>query len=230
MPTKCLIHNCTKPSVSRGLCDTHRKRVERHGTVESTRPNDWGAKEKHRHYGSWGSMRRYSKAEMPEAWVQDFWAFVRDTPPRPDGRAVAQRPDPSKPWGPENFYWREPQTPLSHRDDRAAYMREYSRKAREANPDYHKSAFLRRKYGITIQQYHEMLIAQGGVCAICGKAESNEIRGKVLSLAVDHDHKTGAVRELLCSSCNTALGLLNDDPALLSAAKAYLAKHLATPV
>lgn len=70
-----------------------------------------------------------------------------------------------------------------------------------------------------------MLAAQNGCCDICGKAESNEIKGKVVSLAVDHDHKTGAIRALLCGNCNRALGLFNDDPALLDAAKAYLARH-----
>jgi len=101
-------------------------------------------------------------------------------------------------------------------------MREYGRKMRAANPDYHKSMKLRRAYGVTIEQYNEMLAAQNGCCAICDKPESNEIRGKVVSLAVDHCHKTGAVRALLCSACNTALGLFNDDPELLAKAQQYV--------
>jgi hypothetical protein len=109
--------------------------------------------------------------------------------------------------------------------DKAAYMREWSRIARAANPEYHKSAFLKRRYGIDHHRYNEMLAAQNGCCGICGKTESNEIGGKVISLAVDHDHQTGAIRALLCSACNTALGLFNDDPDLLDAAKQYLAKH-----
>ena len=108
------------------------------------------------------------------------------------------------------------------RDNWAAYMREYSRKARAANPDYHKSMFLKRTYGITIERYNEMLAAQDGVCAICAKPESNEIRGKVVSLAVDHCHKTGAIRALLCSNCNRGLGLFNDDPELLAKAQRYV--------
>lgn len=76
MPTKCSIHNCTKPSVSKGLCDTHRKRVARHGNPEQTRPSDWGAKEKHPKYKSWCALRRYHRDAMPENWASDFWNFV----------------------------------------------------------------------------------------------------------------------------------------------------------
>jgi hypothetical protein len=155
---------------------------------------------------------------------------VEDTPARPAGRANIQRADPKAPWGPDNFYWKEPIISADKRADRAVYMRRWSAKAREANPDYHKSVFLRRKYGIDTGRYYVMLAAQGGCCAICKKSESNEIKGKIVALAVDHDHATGAVRALLCSACNTALGLFNDEPALLDAAKTYLEKHMATPL
>lgn len=229
MPTKCRVHNCKKPSVSKGLCDTHRKRVARHGTPEQTRPADWGAKEKHPKYKAWCGLRRYHRDAIPESWASDFWNFVKDTPDKPCGRVSVQRADPTQPWSAENFYWKEPIAPADVRADRAAYMREWSRKAREANPDYHKNIFLKRHYGIGIERYNQMLAEQRGCCAICAKPEANEIKGKIIALAVDHDHNTGAVRALLCSACNTALGLFNDDLALLDAAKAYLQKHLATP-
>lgn len=212
------------------MCDTHRKRVARHGTPEQSRPADWGAKEKHPKYKSWCTLRRYHLNNMPQSWVSDFWAFVADTPEKPEGRASIRRMDAKKPWDKSNFYWREPVLSDVKRAEKAAYMRAYSKKMREGNPDYHKSAFLKRKYAISILDYNEMLTAQDGRCAICRKTESNIINGKTLSLAVDHDHKTGAVRALLCSNCNTALGLFGDDPGLLDAAKAYLTKHLATPM
>jgi hypothetical protein len=142
---------------------------------------------------------------------------------------MIQRIDSDEPWGVDNFYWREPIVSETTRAEHAAYMAAYGRKMRAANPDYHKSLHLKKRYGITIDRYNEMLTEQRGCCALCRKAESNEIKGKVVSLAVDHDHKTGAVRALLCSACNTALGLFNDDTALLDAAKAYLQSHLATP-
>jgi hypothetical protein len=82
--------------------------------------------------------------------------------------------------------------------------------------------------GVDASRYQEMLREQNGVCAICGTAEKHKagLSGKAKDLAVDHDHNTGAVRALLCSACNTALGLFRDDPALLDAAKTYLHKHL----
>ncbi len=225
MPTKCSVHNCSKPSVSKGFCDTHRKRIARHGSLEHTRPADWGAKEKHPKYKAWCGLRRHHLAALPASWAEDFWAFVADTPDKPEGRCAVARPDPSEPWSRDNFYWREPQLSLSKRADWAAYMRAYSKRARAANPDYHKSIFLRRKYGISVADYDRMLESQGGACAICAKPEKMAIRGTVVALAVDHDHDTGAVRALLCSACNTAIGLFNDDPKLLGAAKDYLAKH-----
>ena len=228
MPTKCHVHNCQKPAVSKGLCDTHRKRVARHGTIEQTRPADWGAKEKHPKYKAWCSLRRYHRGAIPATWAVDFWAFVADTPEKPTARVTIQRADSGRPWGADNFYWKEPMVDSGKRADRAAYMREYSAKMRAANPAYHKNSFLRRTYGITIDRYNEMLREQGGGCAICGKAESTEIRGKVVSLAVDHDHATGAVRALLCSACNTAIGLFNDDITLLAKAQAYVIQYSRT--
>ena len=75
---------------------------------------------------------------------------------------------------------------------------------------------LKKKYGLTEDDYERMLLAQHGRCAICG--------GEILSkrrLAVDHCHKSGRVRGLLCGPCNGFLGRINDDPASLLA---YLGK------
>jgi hypothetical protein len=82
-----------------------------------------------------------------------------------------------------------------------------------------------RRFGITPERYAEMLAAQGGVCAICGRPETSKFQGRLRALAVDHDHGTGAVRELLCCGCNQGLGGFRDDPALLEAAAAYLRRH-----
>jgi hypothetical protein len=82
---------------------------------------------------------------------------------------------------------------------------------------------LRTKFGLTIEQYEEMLAAQGGVCAICKRPErSISKHGSVKVLAVDHDHKTGAVRKLLCNECNKGLGSFQDDLPRMLAAVEYL--------
>lgn len=79
----------------------------------------------------------------------------------------------------------------------------------------------RRKYGITGAVRDRMLSEQGGVCKICKRAPDPRHGGS--RLHVDHCHTTGRVRGLLCSPCNTALGLLREDPLLFAAAAAYLA-------
>lgn len=80
------------------------------------------------------------------------------------------------------------------------------------------------RFGLTPDQYAEMLDIQGGVCAICENPErvTDPRNGRLKALAVDHDHKTGAVRGLLCQNCNKGIGNLGDDPDVLIAAAAYL--------
>ena len=80
---------------------------------------------------------------------------------------------------------------------------------------------IRRDYGITIDEYDRMLAMQGHKCAVCRQPEIVKKYGKVQALAVDHDHKTGKVRALLCQACNVALGALRDDPVLIRALAAY---------
>ena len=81
--------------------------------------------------------------------------------------------------------------------------------------------------GVDASRYQDMLNTQGGVCAICHQPETHRdgLSGKPKDLAVDHDHATGAVRALLCSSCNTALGLFNDSIELLAKAREYVLYH-----
>lgn len=88
------------------------------------------------------------------------------------------------------------------------------RKQRQASKRNYK---LKRKYGINQAQYDEMFERQSGVCAICGKPQ---ISGK--KLAIDHNHKTGQVRGLLCRKCNLSIGHLNDDAGLFYKAAQYL--------
>lgn len=63
-----------------------------------------------------------------------------------------------------------------------------------------------KTYGLELGQYNQIYVHQGQVCAICQRA-----RGIAKNLAVDHDHKNGLVRGLLCSRCNQLLGHLRDD-------------------
>ena len=95
---------------------------------------------------------------------------------------------------------------------------QYKASGRKAASD--RRSYLKRKYGVTPEWYDEVLAAQGGGCDICGKPPRDDI-----SLHVDHDHESGALRGLLCFSCNNLLGDVRDDGALLSRAAAYLDRH-----
>lgn len=63
---------------------------------------------------------------------------------------------------------------------------------------------------LTEDEYNDLLKLQHGVCAICGKLETRKRGGKIYRLAIDHNHKTGRIRGLLCARCNIKLGLLDD--------------------
>jgi len=83
---------------------------------------------------------------------------------------------------------------------------------------------LQRNYGMSITQYDALWAAQQGQCAACGQVETatDPRTQEVRWLCVDHDHVTGKVRGLLCTSCNTALGHLQDDPARIRGLLAYI--------
>lgn len=88
---------------------------------------------------------------------------------------------------------------------------------------------LKKKFGLSMADYQRMFAAQGGVCAVCEKPETATRGGEVKWLAVDHCHDTGAVRGLLCQSCNLMVGYGRDDAAVLTAGAAYLRRHAAAP-
>lgn len=72
-------------------------------------------------------------------------------------------------------------------------------------------------YGLSEETFYAMLEAQGGACAICKNAKFGSI-----GPCVDHDHKTGEVRGILCSRCNSAIAALGDSAEGLRRALAYL--------
>ena len=121
--------------------------------------------------------------------------------------------------------------------DGLQYHCKLCRKSRDARPEkrkqdrerYHNNkpgyldSYYKRVYGISYNDYQRILKEQNGVCAIC---MSKCITGK--SLAVDHDHETGAVRGLLCTKCNSGLGQFEDNTVRLYTAIAYLEKRYQT--
>ncbi|WP_329046975.1 endonuclease VII domain-containing protein [Streptomyces sp. NBC_01422] len=97
--------------------------------------------------------------------------------------------------------------------DRAQYLR-------RGGKEFVYARSIEALYGMTVEEYRSRLQEQDGRCAICGDVPEE---GKRLN--IDHDHASGAVRELLCRWCNYALGNAKDDPARLRAMAAYLDRH-----
>lgn len=104
---------------------------------------------------------------------------------------------------------------LDNPDRYAANQAEFRSSGRKALAD--RKSHLKRRFGMTPEQYDAMLVEQGGGCAICRRPPRSDI-----SLHVDHDHSTGRIRGILCFRCNNSLGDLEDDPMLLRAALRYL--------
>jgi len=86
-----------------------------------------------------------------------------------------------------------------------------------------------KRYGVDQKSYHEMLAAQGNKCAICGTKDPATHRTKHTpepAFCVDHCHKTGRVRGLLCGYCNTGIGKLRDNPDIMRRAAQYVESNL----
>jgi hypothetical protein len=110
-------------------------------------------------------------------------------------------------WGPAN------------RDKANESARRYREANRERVEQAQRKSKLMHQYGLTVEEYDEMLAAQGGVCAICKSDDPGH--GKK-NFCVDHNHDTGKVRGLLCKDCNTGLGMFGDSITALMQAANYL--------
>ncbi len=214
----CKVPGCSSPqkTLLSGLCERHLFRFSRHGTVEQLRRADWGSRESHPLYKSWCWHKRVKGGLCPE-WQADFWVFVAAIHPKPEGHTL-RRLRKAEPLGPGNWFWKEV-IESSSGADRA-------RKQRAYDPRAAKNTDLKKKYGITLDQFESMAEAQAHKCAICCKEETSEDKlGIPRRLAVDHCHSTGKVRALLCTNCNKSLGGFKDDPALLRRAAEYIERY-----
>lgn len=92
---------------------------------------------------------------------------------------------------------------------------------RDTIPGYRKNVDLKHNFGITLDDYNEMLKKQNYRCEVCLRHESEFSR----KLSVDHNHSTGKIRGLLCSQCNTALGKLREDEETINRLLKYIEKY-----
>lgn len=98
------------------------------------------------------------------------------------------------------------------------------RALRRAKPEMVKAGNL-RPYGLTLDDWKEMVVAHDNRCAACGQEELGKNQHGRMALAIDHDHDTGAVRGLLCHRCNRALGLLADSALRLKQLMEYRSRY-----
>lgn len=116
----------------------------------------------------------------------------------------------------QKAYWKNPELARARaRETRLKdpkKHRERIKKWLDKNPGYTRL----QKYGLTFEKWNEMVLDQGGKCAICKKETK---------LCVDHDHKTGKVRGLLCLTCNQGIGSLKDCSEIVYRAAEYLKKY-----
>lgn len=105
------------------------------------------------------------------------------------------------------------------------YRKLYSENRDKENKRRYQS-YLKTKYGITLEQKEQLFKAQGRVCAVCNSDNvGRSISGKDVKWPVDHDHKTGKVRGILCHNCNMALGNVKESIDTLKQLISYLEKH-----
>jgi hypothetical protein len=99
-------------------------------------------------------------------------------------------------------------------------IREDKRKWTAKNPEKACEYSRKRKFGVTPENYKRMLLNQNGVCIICGGNRSKK------DLCIDHDHTTNKIRGLLCSLCNSAFGLMEENIEWLQKMIDYKMQHL----
>jgi hypothetical protein len=119
-----------------------------------------------------------------------------------------------------DFYVRNKVNMVRHSECKICTSERVKNRHKE-NPERTRNNDLKRLYGITLDEHTQMYEGQNGVCAICEKSGD----GKWKKLCVDHDHKTGKVRQLLCRNCNMILGQVDDSINHLEKLTAYLKKH-----
>ena len=95
-----------------------------------------------------------------------------------------------------------------NRDAIIARQKIWQRANKEKRKRHVRNCTLKKKYGITLDQYEETLQTQDYKCAVCRLGTDTCVQK---ALSVDHNHETGKVRGLLCDRCNRALGLLKDN-------------------
>ncbi len=212
---RCKGPQCDRPTESRGLCKQHATQERRAGELWALTEDARSQRKRAR----WQKMSPDEKKQRlvvfhswrqegprPEEWIRRQAESARATWARKKGEAVQLPNRECKNCGDEF-------TPQS-----GGHW--------TCTAECRSLGYRVRRYGITMQRYQQLLAEQGGGCALCGVVGRGWARGA--GVHIDHCHKTGKVRGLLCGDCNTAIGRFGDDPAKLRRAAEYLERAIET--
>ena len=216
----CSVPGCLREYHSKGMCHMHARRVRNRLPIHREFPEDWGDRTKNPLWGKWCWIKRSAPNALCSEWL-DFKVFEKELPEAPEGYNYLRRMDRTIPMGPGNAVWTKQRYRSPVGQTPAEYQKEH--RARTKLTGW-------RAYGIDDVRYHEILDAQNGVCAICGRPETavDKKNGRTRRLAIDHDHATGKVRGLLCTKCNAVLGYAQDSFNVLLSSIQYLRRHRAS--
>lgn len=220
----CKIDGCASKARQRGRCKKHYRQwrllnpePSQHREPENRKPIPVNP-----YRTNW--MTRLNNGSLCDEW-KDLESFAKAVHPKPGPNYRLCRIRPKERYGPTNFIWREQVKRIVGES-----MTDYAFRLRVEQlsrfPDFERDRQLMKTFGITQDQYDQMLKDQNGVCAICERPETSKGRtSKVKCLSVDHCHDTGKIRGLLCFYCNTGIGKLGDSIERIEAALRYLKKH-----
>jgi len=104
-------------------------------------------------------------------------------------------------------------------------QKEWKEKNKDRCAEYNRKSNLKINYGISLEEYNNILNKQNGGCALCGMTQEESLKIDGRHLCVDHCHNTGINRGILCSNCNRGLGLLKDNVDIFKNAIEYLEKQ-----
>ena len=226
----CKIEGCTRELDSLGLCGLHYRRQYYHGRLHKVRLG----KSSHPNNQAWWDRQ----PNLPPEWKNDFWQFVKDVGVRPSEHHYLVKLDRSKPYSKDNFKWIEHIKRQPNESEKDWQARKWQQRLK-LKPSLKEYGVLFRQLlrdcSISLDEYSKLYLekssAQKELCAICGCPETqfNHRSKKTARLALDHCHKTMKIRDLLCSRCNRALGILRESEAIITAMIRYIEKYLAHP-
>lgn len=222
----CSASDCDRMAEVKGMCGKHYRAFRHAARVEAGLPG--AMKRGHHLYSIW--FERKQRGSLCEPWAADFWAFVAAVGDRPGPNHLLRRISTKRPYDLGNWEWIDALKREPGETKKAFNARKWASR-RQSDPDYEGRRWLMRKYGLTPADYQDMYLAQGGVCAICRQPETAVHHTSLApkALAVDHCHKTGKVRGLLCWHCNSVLGKVKDSVTILRSMVGYLERSTNLP-